>query len=344
MPMHDTSTSSPAEGAPPGGGGVQVGPGGHGQGRRADSLAALVGKAVPHNPFAGRTDLPEVPLPIGPALVVPFRPPVSRWLTQVQRVISALEYNHLPHTFFNIHKNRPLSAILATAREILTEALPIRCVEATFVATLLTNPAAELARFPLSFHSRCGAVVARHIVLAVRYRDKWGALGLSRREDLMFKPLQFNSLAELLREFLQSYERNHHAVRSFTVGLPLSHDPADSLVPFWRLFRVRLRDWSWETVETLLSSFSRMALAVEAEWRQGGGRTPAVSLKRRPRAPARGPSAVTSDRELSSSSGSEDGDGRTPRDCSEASKPTPSPSHSPSPGTPPGGAEAEPPL
>lgn len=48
----------------------------------------------------------------------------------------------------------------------------------------------------------------RHIVLAVRHEGKWGAMGLSRRSCLMKKPIEFESLTDLIRNFDDSYVSN----------------------------------------------------------------------------------------------------------------------------------------
>lgn len=45
----------------------------------------------------------------------------------------------------------------------------------------------------------------RHIVLAVRHEGNWGAIGISRRENLMDKKIEFKTLADLLRDFKLSY-------------------------------------------------------------------------------------------------------------------------------------------
>lgn len=48
-------------------------------------------------------------------------------------------------------------------------------------------------------------VTHRHIVLAVRLEEKWGAIGISRRDCLMKKKINFDSLTDLIREFESSY-------------------------------------------------------------------------------------------------------------------------------------------
>jgi hypothetical protein len=54
----------------------------------------------------------------------------------------------------------------------------------------------------------------RHIVLAVHHlpSGRFGALGLSRRDALMYKPLRFSSLAELVADFKAGYEAWWHAL------------------------------------------------------------------------------------------------------------------------------------
>ncbi len=66
----------------------------------------------------------------------------------------------------------------------------------------------------------------RHIVLAVRHPEtgRWGALGLSRRAELMDKPLIYSSLADLLAAYVASYKQWWHAVLRIRIGLPVPHD------------------------------------------------------------------------------------------------------------------------
>lgn len=42
-------------------------------------------------------------------------------------------------------------------------------------------------------------------MLAVRHEDKWAAMGMSRRDVLMDKPFEFNSLTDLIKEYETSY-------------------------------------------------------------------------------------------------------------------------------------------
>ena len=102
---------------------------------------------------------------------------------------------------------------LETAREITRQALPIKCVEAVFLATYLTQGLRELERVPVSFKSQVDGNTYKHIILAVKHNSKWGAVGLSRRRELYFKEMTFDSLGELFLEFKRSYERVFHTLK-----------------------------------------------------------------------------------------------------------------------------------
>ena len=50
---------------------------------------------------------------------------------------------------------------------------------------------AALDRFPVSFRTLFGGNEHRHVVLGVHFNGYYGAIGISRRGDLMYKPLTF---------------------------------------------------------------------------------------------------------------------------------------------------------
>lgn len=55
----------------------------------------------------------------------------------------------------------------------------------------LTNYFPGLDRFPISFRSICRGVIHRHVVLALHHNGQYGCIGMSRRDDLMHKPITF---------------------------------------------------------------------------------------------------------------------------------------------------------
>lgn len=80
-------------------------------------------------------------------------------------------------------------------------------------------------RFPLSFKTQFSGNQFCHIVLGMHSGGRFGALGISRREDLMFKPLEFRTLADLVQEFEGAYRGYWHTLRKVKIGQYVSHDP-----------------------------------------------------------------------------------------------------------------------
>ncbi len=54
----------------------------------------------------------------------------------------------------------------------------------------------------------------------MRFQGKLGAIGLSRRPDLMFKPWGFETLSELVLDYKESYERWQHTLNKIKVSPP----------------------------------------------------------------------------------------------------------------------------
>ncbi|KAJ3156780.1 Tubulinyl-Tyr carboxypeptidase 2 [Geranomyces michiganensis] len=155
-------------------------------------------------------------------------------LRAVQTYIDKLGYNHLGTTFFEIRKSASVRSLMRTAQEMVSFALPIKCLEAVVLATYLTAPLVDVERIPCSFKSECGGETYRHIVLLLRCGDRWGALGISRRPDLMDKPLAYKSLPDILKEYKTAYERNGHRLRKIKLGLPITHDTTSNERFTWK--------------------------------------------------------------------------------------------------------------
>eukprot|EP01065_Artemidia_motanka_P033227 TRINITY_DN40202_c0_g1_i1.p1 TRINITY_DN40202_c0_g1~~TRINITY_DN40202_c0_g1_i1.p1 ORF type:complete len:625 (+),score=155.49 TRINITY_DN40202_c0_g1_i1:70-1944(+) len=230
----------------------------------ANRLARALAEVQAANPFTGR-DVPRVDVPQRPRLSI--RASVDAQLSSLQRYIQQLQYNFLPRTFFNCNKYRPLCRILDTAREVIREALPIRCLEATFVGLCLTQGMREVDRVPISFKTSFAGKTHRHIVLSVRHGKAWGALGLSRKTDLMYKRLgQADGLSGLVHGYLAAYKRHGHEVVTVKVGLPVTHDPTSGMVPCWKFIVLNLRTMAWANAAAVLEKFSAMATRLAQEW------------------------------------------------------------------------------
>ncbi|XP_057715348.1 tubulinyl-Tyr carboxypeptidase 1 [Corythoichthys intestinalis] len=171
----------------------------------------------------GATDLPKMPIPsvptYQPTTAIPLR------LEAIQKYIRELQYNHTGTQFFEIKKSRPLTALMDIAKEMTREALPIKCLEAVILGIYLTNSMPAVERFPISFKSQFSGNYFYHIVLGVHSGGRFGALGMSRREDLMFKPLEHRTLMDLVQDFEGAYSGYWHALRKVKIGQYVSHDP-----------------------------------------------------------------------------------------------------------------------
>jgi len=200
------------------------------------------------------------------------RMPLPKRLSCAQAFIDALTYNHVGYngavngsTFFSIDKKRPVGRILETARCIERDALPIKCVEAVFLALRLTANWRDVDRVPAAFKTAvaftdgAGKVrrrCHRHIVLLVRRKGRepeavpgsrrfnahaeptdregaYGALGISRRASLAHRPMRYGSVSEILTSYREAYEDIGHEVLKVRVGLPVPRDPPDAEV-CWR--------------------------------------------------------------------------------------------------------------
>ncbi|MBV99783.1 Vasohibin-1, partial [Eschrichtius robustus] len=156
----------------------------------------------------------NIPIPSVPT----FQPstPVPERLEAVQRYIRELQY---PPWLMDL------------AKEMTKEALPIKCLEAVILgiwggaASYLTNSMPTLERFPISFKTYFSGNYFRHIVLGVNFGGRYGALGMSRREDLMYKPPAFRTLSELVLDYEAAYSRCWHVLKKVKLGQCVSHDP-----------------------------------------------------------------------------------------------------------------------
>ncbi|KAM6965478.1 LOW QUALITY PROTEIN: tubulinyl-Tyr carboxypeptidase 2 [Aplochiton taeniatus] len=156
-----------------------------------------------------------------------FKPSMSvpDWLVAIQNYMKTLQYNHTGTQFFEIRKTRPLCGLMETAREMIRESLPIKCLEAVILGIYLTNGLTSLERFPISFKTQFSGHCFHHVVLGGVWNGRYGSLGMSRRPDLMNKPLTHRTLGDLVAEFESSYKRYQHTLKKVKIGLYVPHDP-----------------------------------------------------------------------------------------------------------------------
>ncbi|KAF5916724.1 hypothetical protein HPG69_005519 [Diceros bicornis minor] len=127
--------------------------------------------------------------------------------------------------FFEIRKMRPLSGLMETAKEMTRESLPIKCLEAVILGIYLTNGQPSIERFPISFKTYFSGNYFHHVVLGIYCNGRYGSLGMSRRAELMDKPLTFRTLSDLIFDFEDSYKKYLHTVKKVKIGLYVPHEP-----------------------------------------------------------------------------------------------------------------------
>ena len=178
-------------------------------------------------------------------------------LDGIQRYLNQLQYNHTGMQFFEIKKYRPISGLMDVAREMIKESLPIKCLEAVILSIYLSPGIPGLDRFTISFKSKFGKNIHRHVVLGLCHGSHYGALGLSRREELMYKPLEFKSLAGLILDYKQSYEKCNHVLKKVKFSSPIVQDLRSCKQINWKYFTLPICKMDDDKIKITLDRYSR---------------------------------------------------------------------------------------
>ncbi len=141
----------------------------------------------------------------------------------------------------------------------MREALPIQCLEAVMLGCFLTTKWQNVDRVPISFKSFVKPINRsfRHIVLAVRHQGKWGAIGLSRKDTLMYKKVKFPSLSALIKDYQLAYEQCWHVLKKVYVGFPFRHEPLSMAPIKWRVLNLRIDKHPWVEVADSLDTYAK---------------------------------------------------------------------------------------
>lgn len=209
----------------------------------------------------GRDDLPFRAKPKPPMFSSTKKTPAKKRLARLQRYIDEFQYNHTGTRYFRTPKHLGFKRMVQTAKSIMHDALPIQCLEATFLSAFLTCSMIDLERIPVSFKSYVNGRMFRHIILAVRSVESglWGAMGISRKATLAYRPLEFEGLGSLIYDFVNAYETCWHSVKKVYVGFPFPHDAHSSLPHRWRAISFRLDASPKVLIADLLDDFGRNA-------------------------------------------------------------------------------------
>ena len=195
-----------------------------------------------------------------------------------------------------MHKDKGQLKLTDTAKQIMREALPIQCLEAVMLGCYLTTkwqgvdrvsrqfkcavecmlhaamsnrpsdhvrvptcPSLALCQVPISFKSFVKPINRsfRHIVLAIRFQGKWGAIGLSRKDTLMYKKVHFPSLSALIKDYQEAYDKCWHVLKKVYIGFPFRHDPMSVAPIKWRVLNLRVDKHPWDEVADSLDTYAR---------------------------------------------------------------------------------------
>lgn len=177
--------------------------------------------------------------------------------------MKTLTYNHTGTQFFETRPNSSMLTLMDTAKTMIREALPIKCMEAVVLSIYLTNGVPCLGRFPINFKSELPARPGMpqkffyHVVLGLAHGNRFGALGLSRRSTLMTKNVDHTSLYDLVTNFDEAYKECGHKLVKVRIGNLISHD-AYSIAPIpWRGITIYPRVEEPQDVKSKVDRFSR---------------------------------------------------------------------------------------
>ena len=206
---------------------------------------------------------------------------IAHRLRKLQAMINSFQYNFTGRKFLDLKKTEGMYRVSRTAKEIIAQSLPIKCVEACFLGAYLTVGVSGLTRVPVAFKSRVmsstGNRTFQHIVLAVATTPKseqsskhetsntkspisqnmvWGSIGLSRSKNLMDKELKYSSLASLLEQFKDAYEEEGHKLVNIYVGLPFGQNEYSQVPILWRVLRLKLDSFDWSEISRVLDIYT----------------------------------------------------------------------------------------
>jgi len=165
---------------------------------------------------------PRVPSPILP-LMHTSKLSDQKKIVKLNKYIKKFKYNFTSET---IHlspahvKRLTLLDLFDTAQRVISKNLPIKCMEAVCLGLYLTHDLQKIIRVPLRFRSSDQrGDTFWHIVLMVRVKKIYGAIGISRHPDLGAKPLIYKTVLSLLLSYIQTYDSIGHTLNFISLGL-----------------------------------------------------------------------------------------------------------------------------
>ncbi|ORX78435.1 hypothetical protein BCR32DRAFT_282273 [Anaeromyces robustus] len=167
-------------------------------------------------------------IPKKPVLGISNDEPSMVKLRRIQQYISELGYNNLGIPFFEINKSSSYNSLMRMAKLMINTGLPIK-----------------FERFSLSFKSEAHVKIYRHIVLAIKIRGKYGAIGLSRKDDLHWKEPVYKTLKDLILDYKKAYRRHNHTLMEVKIGYKIPHEVFFSEKIVWKHAVIKCTDKYW---------------------------------------------------------------------------------------------------
>ena len=202
-----------------------------------------------------KADLAEVMIPQQPIFLNNMN--AIDKIKAVQKYLNQLQYNHTGTQFYEVKMNRSISRLFDVAKNIINFPLPIKCLEAVVVALYLTASISNISRFTIRFKSHFGKTTHRHIVLGICHNSKYGALGLSRRDILMDKPVKYNSLSQLILNFKQCYAECCHQLKKVKISATITTDLHSCDQIHWNHYVLSIGKLTDEETKCSLEKYSR---------------------------------------------------------------------------------------
>jgi hypothetical protein len=196
-----------------------------------------------------------IPPPIPTVPIFNVSSTMTDRLNTIQTFILSFDYNYSGKPFFKMKRSGGSNHIQIVSKQLMKAGLPIQCVEAVFLSAYLSRSLTSVHRIPLSFKSKFQDGVHRHIVTAVCVDGLWGALGISRRDCLMFKTVRYATLFELVEDFRRSYESVFHRLLTVYLGQPFPHSFSVDIPIVWRALKLRVSEETSTETKSKIDAF-----------------------------------------------------------------------------------------
>ena len=190
----------------------------------------------------------------------------------IREVLEGYEYDACGTSHEQEKKRHTVQELANLGKKIAKEKRPIQCVEALYIALEMTQ-LVKIVRFGISFTSQDNETlkIHRHLVLGIQSNsrggtEKFGSLGVSRSPNLQSKPLVYNSLYELIQDYVVSYKNEGHTVTLVTFSEFIPRLP--SHVIHWNHYCVSIDKNKPKQVMRKINSYPTTSVLLKTAFRR----------------------------------------------------------------------------